>query len=182
MSPVNPHRPFTADPELDSLRPERTGNEINGLNEAEIRNPGVVYWAENPDDIEFGEVQKWFYRQEPDDPNSELMKERRRRQEILRQPLPPIASEQVSLDPHQWTVALDRFVSSGDCERVGVARMRPEWLYENKKTDFSNVVMLGVQHDYEKLKLAPDRVAGADVTRQYGRAAAAAKKIAGWLR
>ena len=38
MSPVNPHRPFTPDPELDSLRPARTGNQINGLNEAEIRN------------------------------------------------------------------------------------------------------------------------------------------------
>jgi len=97
MSPVNPHRPFTPDPEVDSLRPARTGNQINGLDEAEARNSSVVFWAENPDDIEFGEVQKWFYRQEPDDPNSELMKERRHRQEILRQPLPPIASEQVSL-------------------------------------------------------------------------------------
>ena len=182
MSPVNPHRPFTPHPELDSLLPERTGNQINGLNEAEVRNPSVVYWAENPDDIEFGEVQKWFYSQEPDDPNSELMKERRLRQKILKQPLPPIASERISLNPHQWTTALDRFVSSGDCERVGVARMRSEWLYEDKKTDFSNIIMLGVQHDYEKLKSAPDNVAGTDVTRQYGRAAAAAKKIAGWLR
>ena len=50
MSPVNPHRPFTPDPELDSLRPARTGNQINGLNEAEIlwtcktmllRRPGI---------------------------------------------------------------------------------------------------------------------------------------------
>ena len=42
--------------------------------------------------------------------------------------------------------------------------------------------MLGVQHDYDKLKTAPDQVAGADVTRQYGRAARAAKKVASWLR
>ena len=35
MSPVNPHRPFTPDPEVDSLRPARTGNQINGLDEAE---------------------------------------------------------------------------------------------------------------------------------------------------
>ncbi len=182
MSPVNPYKPFTPDPEMLALRPERTGNEINGLGEKEVRSPEVVYWAENPDDIEFGEVQKWFYKQEPDDPDSELMKERRRRKAILEAPLPALAEEKVVLVPQEWTNALNAFVSSGDCERVGVAEMRSEWLYEGKTTDFKKVVMLGVQHDFEKLKSAPERVAGTDVTRQYARAAAAAKKIAGWFR
>ena len=41
-----------------SLLPEITGNEINGLGETEVRRPHMVYWAPEPDDIEFGEVQK----------------------------------------------------------------------------------------------------------------------------
>ncbi|MEM8754507.1 MAG: 4Fe-4S dicluster domain-containing protein, partial [Pseudomonadota bacterium] len=58
----------------------------------------------------------------------------------------------------------------------------PAWVYEHEETAFANVVMLGVRHDYERLKSAPDVVCGAEVTRQYTRAAAAAKKVAGWLR
>lgn len=128
MAPRNPFRPFTPNPEMTALLPDITGNEINGLNEQEVRRPKVVYWAPDPDEIAFGEVQKWFYTR----------------------------------------------------ERVGVTALQDEWLYEIVETSFANVIVLGVQHDYDKLKSAPDQVAGADFTRQYGRAAAAAKKVAGW--
>lgn len=180
MPPSNPHRPFTPNAEMMSLRPEVKGNAINGLAETEVRRPTMVYWAPDPDDIPFGQVQKWFYKREPQDP--QLMAERARRRAILEAPLPDLASEPVQRSPEQWTTALDRFVEEGDCERVGVATLRPEWVFDHQQTSFKKVIMLGVQHDYELLKSAPDQVAGADVTRQYGRAAAAAKKLAGWLR
>ena len=181
MPDKNPYRPFTPDPEMVALRPEKiSGNQINGLDEPEARRPGVVFWAPDPDDIPFGEVQKWFYRQEPPDP--ELLAERERRRQILAAPLPPLAAEPAQHTPAQWTALLDQFVEAGDCERVGVARLQQEWVYAHHQTDFKNVVMVGVQHNYERLKSAPDQVAGSDVTRQYGRAAAAAKKLAGWLR
>lgn len=180
MSPRNPYRPFTPDPEMMALLPQVTGNEINGLGETAVRRPAVVYWAPNPDDIPFGEVQKWFYRREPPDP--ELMRERARRREILEAPLPDLAASPVDRPPQEWTALLDEFVTGGHCERVGVTRMQPQWLFENQQTRFGTVIMLAVRHDYEQLKSAPDQVAGAEVTRQYGRAAAAAKKVAGWLR
>ena len=41
--------------------------------------------------------------------------------------------------------------------------------------------MLGVHHNYDELKHAPEFRAGVEVVRQYGRAAAAAKKITAWL-
>lgn len=163
-----------------ALRPDITGNEINGVGETEDRRPRMVYWAPNPDDIAFGEVQKWFYRREPADPV--LMKERARRKEILEAPLPALASDTVQRTPDAWTRSLDAFVSAGDCERVGVTRLRPEWVYEHQETEFSTVIMLGVQHDYQQLKHVPDLVGGIEVTRQYGRAAFVAKKVAGWLR
>jgi epoxyqueuosine reductase len=160
--------------------PDITGNEINGVGETEVRRPRMVYWAVNPNDIAFGAVQKWFYKHEPPDPV--LMEERARRKDILEAPMPALASEPAVRTPAEWTRALDRFVDSGDCERVGVARLRREWVFEHEETSFSNVIVLGVKHTYERLKSAPDQVAGAEVTRQYGRAAAAAKKVAGWLR
>lgn len=180
MPPKNPHRPFSPDPELLSLLPAIKGNSINCLGSDVKSRPEMVFWAPNPDDIEFGEVQKWFYKQEP--PNPELMAERQKRQEILAAPLPALAPEPAQNSPEEWTSQLDQFVTAGDCERVGVARMQPEWVYQHHETSYENVIMLGVHHDYEKLKTAPDLVAGADVTRQYGRAARSAKKVASWLR
>jgi len=38
-----------------------------------------------------------------------------------------------------------------------------------------------VHHNYDELKHAPEFRAGVEVVRQYGRAAAAAKKITAWL-
>ena len=180
MAAKNPFRPFTPNPEMVALLPGITGNDINGLGEAKVRRPRMVFWAPDPDDIEFGQVQKWFYKQEPPDP--ELMKERAKRKAILDAPLPELAARPTELAPQEWTDALNQFIDAGQCERVGIARMRPEWVYEHHHTNFSNVIILGVQHNYDLLKTAPDLVAGADVTRQYGRAALVAKNVAGWLR
>lgn len=58
MTSKNPYRPFTPDPELVSRLPAVTGAEINGVGETKVRRPRMVYWAPDPDDIEFGEVQK----------------------------------------------------------------------------------------------------------------------------
>lgn len=180
MADKNPHRPFTPNPEMMSLRPDIKGMEINGLGETEVRRPTMVYWAPEPDDIPFGEVQKWFYRREPQDP--ELMKERARRREILEAPMSPLADTHSEHTPQEWTDSLNGFVEDCQCERVGVTRMQPQWVFDHHETNFETVIMLGVKHDYEQLKSAPDQVAGAEVTRQYGRAAAAAKNVANWLR
>ena len=47
----NPHRPFNPNSAQMDLMPEVSGNEINGLGETEVRNPAVVYWAKNPEEI-----------------------------------------------------------------------------------------------------------------------------------
>jgi NAD-dependent dihydropyrimidine dehydrogenase PreA subunit len=176
----NPYRPFTPDPEVVARLPAITGNEINGVGEPKVRRPRMVYWAPDPDDIEFGDVQKWFYQHEPPDPV--LMQERTRRKAILDAPMPELADTPAERAPEAWTRSLDQFVDAGDCERTGVSRLKQEWVYEHHETSFRNVIMLGVKHDYEQLKHVPDLVGGTEVTRQYGRAAAAAKKVAGWLR
>ena len=49
--------------------PAISGNEINGLGETTQRAPEVVYWAPDPDDIPHGDMQRWFYTRDPDDPH-----------------------------------------------------------------------------------------------------------------
>ena len=179
MAKLNPYRPFIPNSEMVVRLPTVTGNTINGLGETEQRRPKLVFWAPNPDDIAFGEVQKWFYMCQPDSP--EMATERAKRQVVLDAALPdlnPLALEQ---SPSAWTSSLDQFVDAGDCEMVGATEMKQEWVFEGQETTFKTVIMVGVHHDYEELKHAPEFRAGIEVVRQYGRAAAAAKKITAWL-
>ena len=179
MAKLNPYRPFIPNSEMVVRLPTVTGNTINGLGETEQRRPKLVFWAPNPNDIAFGEVQKWFYMCQPDSP--EMATERAKRQVVLDAALPdlnPLALEQ---SPSAWTSSLDQFVDAGDCEMVGATEMKQEWVFEGQETTFKTVIMVGVHHDYEELKHAPEFRAGIEVVRQYGRAAAAAKKITAWL-
>ena len=180
MPKQNPYRPFSPNPEMMACRPDVSGNAINGLGETETRRPDMVYWAPDPDDIAFGEVQKWFYGHEPADPV--LMEHRTRRKEILDAPLPELAETQVQRSPDEWTKSLDQFIADEDCEMVGATQLRQEWVFSHHQTDLGTIVMLGVQRQYEELKHVPETRGGIEVTYQYCRAAAAAKKVAGWLR
>ncbi len=180
MPKPNPYRPFLPDPAQMALAPEVSGNDINGLDDPTPHAPRVVYWAPDPDRIPHGDMQRWFYTVQPDAPA--LVAERAARQAILEAPLPEVAAEQIARAPDDWTARLDGFVDVGLCEKTGVAEMRNEWCYENRSVAQSRVIMLGVQHDYARLNQAPEVEAGAEVIRQYGRAAHAAKQVAGWLR
>jgi Pyruvate/2-oxoacid:ferredoxin oxidoreductase delta subunit len=179
MARDNPHRPFEPAPEQMALHPGISGNAINGLGEGVFRRPEVVYWAPDPDDIAHGRMQRWFYSVRPDEPA--LVRARAERQVILDAPMPGIEGAPVARAPDEWTAALDRFVSDGTCEKTGVAEMNADWLFAGHETDFSHVIVLGVQHDYDEIARAPDPEAGGEVIRQYGRAAGAAKAVAGWL-
>lgn len=180
MPKPNPHRPFTPNPDMLARRPDVSGNTINGLGADKTRRPDVVFWAPNPDEIAFGDVQKWFYMAQPD--SAAMREERAKRQVILDAVLPDVNPVAVTQSGADWTTSLDQFVEAGDCDMVGVTPLHDEWVFAGQDVLFSNVIVLGVQHDYNEIKQAPAFEAGVEVVRQYGRAAAASKKITGWLR
>ncbi len=179
MPRKNPHRPFIPNPEQMALAPEVSGNAINGLGEDEHRRPSVVYWATNPDDIPHGRMQKWFYTVDPGLP--EFGEERAKRMEISQAPLPPVSPAPAQRSPDDWTRLLDQFIAKGLCEKVGVAVMNPDWVYEGGKVSETRVILAGVQHDYNRIATAPEPEAGAEVMLQYTRASLVAKRIAAWL-
>ena len=178
--PKNPYRPFAPNPEFVDMLNGYSGNEVNGLNEEELRRARMVWWTPDLDKASFGEAQKWFYQQEQ--PDEELQELRKQRLEAVQSPLPPVADARTERSSEEWTAALQQFVDAGDCEMTGVARVRPEWLYEDESTDLPNIIMLGVQHQYEELRHVPELRGGKDVTRQYLRAALVVKKVTSWLR
>ncbi|MEX0282087.1 MAG: 4Fe-4S dicluster domain-containing protein [Arenibacterium sp.] len=179
--PASPFRPFAPDPEfLDALPEGYSGNTINGLGETDIRRPHMVWWAPDMDQAEFGDAQRWFYaREDPDDEMKTLRAERNR---IINMSLPPVAETRAERHPEDWLAALQSFVDSGDCEMTGTTPLQSHWVFDHEEVRFRTVIMLGVQHDYNELKHVPAQRGGKDVTRQYCRAALAAKKVAAWLR
>ena len=180
MSKPNPWRPFHPDPAQQALAPPESGNAINGLGESEPRPARVVYWAVDPDTIPHGRLQRWFYQVDPDNPD--LAKARQARARLLAAPIAPLQGEPLQRSPQDWNAALAQWAAQADFEQWGVARMDPAWVFEGQRVTQSRIVVIGVAHDPEAIATAPHASAGAEVVRQYGRAAAGAKALAGWLR
>ncbi len=180
MARPNPHRPFTPDPAQMALRPALSGNAINGLGEPAPRQPRMVYWAGNPDDIPHGAMQRWFYQVDPQNPH--LARARAARAQLLEQPLVPLQGAPVQRSAQEWDQVLSQYVAGIDVDMFGVAMMEPRWVYEGQQVAQSRIIVLAVAHDYAQIATAPASTAGAEVIRQYGRAAAGVKSVAGWLR
>lgn len=180
MPKSNPHRPFNPDPAQMAHWPDVSGNAVNGLGETEFRNPRHVYWAPDTTEIPHGPLQEWFYTVDPGLPA--FGQARMERMRILQMVPSAVADAPADRTPEAWTAALDSFVETGFCEKVGVAQMDPDWVFEGYEIAQSRVIVTGVQHDYTEIAKAPDAHAGAEVMRQYNRAALAAKQIADWIR
>ena len=110
------------------LAPTVSGNTINGLDEEKGRKPKVVYWATEPSEIPHGEMQKWFYTVDPCLPD--FAEERQKRTNIQNMPLPPISAKVSEYNSDVWSEKLDKFVSEGICEKIGVAEMDQGWVFE----------------------------------------------------
>ena len=177
--PQSPYRPFKPKAEQLALRPPVSGNRINGLNERQSRRAEPIYWHD-PDTLAHGEMQKWFYTQDPHNPAIDAA--RRDRAKILELEVPPTCGEPVQQSAQRWMDSLRSFVATLDMDLFGVAEIRPEWLFEGREVKQRWAIMIGVAHDYEAIKHAPRPEAGAEVVRQYGRGTKAAKDIAGWIR
>ena len=180
MASPNRHRPFSPDPAQATLKPEISGNAINGVGEKTPRRPRMVYWAQDPDTIAHGAMQRWFYQVDPGNPH--LRRAREERAKLLAAAMPDVEGEPVERRPEDWSAAIARLAEGGDFDMWGVARMDPAWVYEGQHVPQEYIIMFGFAHDYAQIATAPEATAGAEVVRQYGRAAAAAKSVAGWLR
>lgn len=174
----SPYRPFHPNPEQIALMPSVSGNTINGLGETPFRRAAPIYWHE-PETLHHGELQKWFYTQNPD--NEAINKARAVRSTILDVEVPPVSGPPLQQSAEKWTQNLAEFVESIDCELFGITALNPDWTYEGAGLRQNWVIMVGVAHDYEQIRKAPEMTAGAEVIKQYGRGSKAVKDIAGWI-
>lgn len=175
----SPYRPFTPKPEQMALLPEISGNTINGLGESTRRRATPIYWHD-PETLAHGELQKWFYTQNSDDRH--IIKAREDRAEILAMEVPPISGDPLQQSAEEWTRQLSEHVATLDMDLFGITAFRPAWAFDGVTISQEWIIMIGIAHDYERIREAPALSAGAEVVRQYGRGTKAAKQIATWIR
>ena len=173
------YKPFTPKPEQLALVPKVSGNSINGRGESESRRARRVYWHD-PDKLDHGELQKWFYTQNAD--NAAINKAREGRAALLDIEVPAVSGAPVRQSAKAWTEDLTAHAETLDLELFGITVLRPEWTFEGENLTQKWVIMIGIAHDYEQISSAPELTAGAEVIKQYGRGTKAAKDIATWIR
>jgi len=175
----SPYRPFTPNPDQLALIPEISGNAINGMGESNFRRADPIYWHD-PATLHHGELQKWFYTQNAD--SDAINKARDDRAGILDIEVPPVSGAPLQQSAKAWSNQLAGFADTLDMELFGITPLRQEWTFTGANLKQKWVIMIGVAHDYEQIKTAPDMTAGAEVIRQYGRGTKAVKDIATWIR
>jgi ferredoxin len=170
---------FIPQPDQMALWPGLSGNAINGLGEREPRAPRPIYWHE-PERTPHGPLQRWFHARSAGHPV--LAQARARRQEIIDAPLAPLNPTRTELSPHAAVDVVKRAAREAGADLVGIAQVRPEWVFEGFDVPQRWVVMIGVAHEYENIRTAPQPTAAAEVVRQYGRGNFVAKAVASAVR
>ncbi len=167
---------------LDAF-PERSGNEVNGLNEDEVRSPSPFFWHP-PDRQTHGELQ------------SEVVRYHQQSDEMRKyfSPNPPggrgpkavaQAAPTVVKSPQEWMEAVKSFALENESDLVGICAMDPLYVYEGYEINDPWVIIIGVAMDYEELSQAPasfeNPTAGTVVAKEYNRASRACKKLANFI-
>ena len=165
------------------VTPAISGNTVNGLGEREVRRPTPVYhhhavpvahrWMQNSFYWSFlGKPGYW-----------KLMAENKRLDKL---PFEPVAPERVEESPQSRARRIKEQVLAEGAKLVGIARMKPEWVFEGYEVAEPWIVVIGVTMDHGKLmrivERGVDSIAGRHYIEVYNFGSRVARRTAGWLR
>lgn len=172
---------YSPDPEYLARFPDISGNAVNGLGEADTRRPSRFFWHP-PEEQSHGELQSFVL---------ERFREVQAHHpawspDVDRGPAP---TERDTVPdartPEEWTSRLKRFALEHDADLVGIAPLDPLWIYDGYEIAEPWVVMLGVAHDFDKIREAPSTrdnlTCQAEIRTQYTRAARAAAHLRNFI-
>jgi ferredoxin len=168
---------FTPNPEQLALLPKLTGCDINGLGETDIRRPTPIYWHD-PERIAHGDLQAWFYKFGP---APEVRPIREETMKVMAAPLSEIAPAKPDWTPEQWSENIKAAALDREADLVGIARIKPEWVFEGFDVKEKWIVVLGLAMDFDEICDAPGPRTQVEVQTQYGRGARASHKLASWV-
>ncbi len=158
-----------------------SGNPINGLGETEPRRPSPFFWHP-PDQHPYGELQVAARQNSRKCPGSvEAFAAAYSYPELV-----PIAPDRSAASAETLTAEARAFALSHEADDFGVAAMDPLFVFEGYTVDEPWVIVVGLAHNYERLKQVPsDETNGigvCDVGDQYARGTRASYALANWIR
>ena len=163
------------------LKPEVSGNAINGLGETVRRRPSPIYhWFIHHPRYPFKWVEWLFIIN-----NSRIWRGQKLISEAMRylkRDPAPIAAQREEQTPEQWSAAVKEFALANGADAAGITRMRAEWVFEGHEVSEPWVVMLGFHPDYEVFKTVPEVEGALETLVTYNRGHRAAMALADWIR
>lgn len=163
--------------------PEVSGNAVNGLGEKTERRASPFFWHP-PNRQTHGALQKAvtdYHRQ-----SAEMRKHFNSNPPGGRGPEAiPQASDVVSAEPSQWSERVKSSALENEADIVGIAAMKPMYVYEGYELNDPWVILVGVGMDYDELSQAPasleNPTAGVVVAKEYNRAARACREVRNYI-
>ena len=155
-----------------------SGNQVNGLGEAQVRRPTPIMWHHPkriPDFAAMQEVVNAAYREHPKLRGAFDTPERR-------EPHVAVAKERVVDSAENWAKRVKDFGLSHEADLVGIARVDSNWVFEGFEVSEPFIIVLGVAMNHKELSKAPEVDAAVEVAAQYNRGQRAAKALANWIR
>ncbi|MDP6429885.1 MAG: 4Fe-4S dicluster domain-containing protein [Rhodospirillales bacterium] len=178
MGEVKEETPFKARGEVLALLPDTSGNDINGLGEAQKRHASPIMWHD-PGILAHGDLQNWFFANGTAPGANE---HRASNQEFTAKPLPELAAIAADWEPEEASAKVKEAALMRESDIVGIARLNQDWVFEGYEAPYEWIVVLGVAMDWQCLKTAPSHKSQIEVQNQYGRGTRAAYKLAAWMR
>lgn len=172
---------YTPSPELLAAMPDASGNEINGLGEREPRRASPMFWHP-ADQHPFGAVQAIA------GASCRVTQEAREAFAAAYQhpALEPVASNRADRSPEEWTELARAFALDNEADLFGATGVKDHYIVEGYSVGEPNAIILGIAHDYERLRQVPSTPENgtgiAEVGRQYARGTRASFALANWIR
>jgi len=164
-----------------SLLPEVSGNEINGLNETEVRKALPFFWHPH-DQHEFGELATEVVNIQRRSPEitEHYSREAPRGPKIIKK-----AANCLEKTSDDWTKIVKHFALNNEADDIRITNMSPLYVYEGYKIDEPRIIVIGVTMDHDELDKIPasltNPASAVEVARQYNRAARVCRELTNFI-
>ncbi len=167
-------------PEVMKIWPDVSGNDINGLGEAEKRPPTPVFWRTDGS-TPHAPAMYYFFEKGMADPRTAPARKFRERTDAIE--VHDIASEVAPEPAGGWTSAVKQAALDLKADDAGICVWNSEWTYPDRPAPKgTRAIVLAVIQSYDEMKPAPSISAFVEMMAQYERAGSSAKNLANWIR
>ena len=170
----------TNNPEIQALWPGVSGNQINGVGDADPARPRPVFWRSDGS-TPHAPVMYYFYERDKDHPLISQAREYRQRTAAL--PVSDIVAVAEEKTAAQWTAWIKAAAREAGADDVGICAFREAWSYDDRPPPQGKwAVVMAFKQSYEKMLSAPAAEAYVEVMGQYSRAGESSKILANQIR